>query len=1139
MGYARVHTAVVTSCARRWWSLTAVIFATAMLALLAASGSALAGTTTASTFTKTGTDPTTGSTATATSAVGTTAAGDTINWVLGYRNTTGAPALVNMTDLIGANQTFVHGSLQTPPGLLPAWSTNGGGSFTSTEPGSGVNAIRAAGTSVDGSTGAQSLFSPPLSSFSAGASQGDGWEALFIGPNIWNIHHHTFQQNSGGDTVVDCHVAATGAACPGYPALGQTVPTTAGTALGTAQPPAQTIVTAFHNNGATFNSRIYFPSAIAGTTNIGVSCVDTTNNTSCGYTQLGTSANATPAVASASAQMTGGAQIGSKYYTLGYSNGGPVYCFDMSTNLPCAGWTNPISAPGFTAGPYSASFTLDSWGGDIFTQQTDAPGGNTYLGCVVAATGALCPGWTTPKISGGNADSLAPITDASGTVTGICVSNTSGIAASYQCYNINGTPIAGAAPFSSVIPPGDSSGFNVTADPVLIGTRLYQPWVNSGGGTGPVGSSVYTCWDYSTNTACQGFTPVASGNPATQAYTLRQDPNAPDCIWELGNGGTFEVFSATFGGSIGCNEGNSAITLTPSQYYCDGRSGHVTGWKQLQVYGINSSQYDALAVTITDANGNPVPGWTNKVIPSSQVPIDISSIPYSGADTTLQVQVVVNWGQHPVVQGAAAAATFNGDPVQVCFQTKVGLASCNADQSITNDGNVVTSGSNNVTDSPNGNNTGDATFILAADPTTAGCSADLSITKSADSAAVTQGGQVLYTLLVKNHGPDTATSVKVSDAIPAGLSIVSAQPSQGTCSTAGAINCSLGTMLNGASAQILVKATVSSSATAPITNTATVSAFQTDPNPGNNSSSATVTPVPPPAPTPVDLVIVKHVDKKVVALGQALTYTIDVTNYGPGSAPNVQFTDAVAVGMHVLSVKPSTGSCTKVVPLTCNLGTIAAGNTVHVTVRGIPNALGTETNTVIAHPTCTGKTACPPVQRSPHGCKLGKKAHKCPDPHLISHATARVLRGLELRKTVSRHSLTTGGIATFFLTVTNPNPIALKHARVCDQMPSGLGYQGSQPAASRSHGQWCWNLGTLAAHHSRKVSIRGEALLSSSGKITNHATASAQGAPTRRAQAWVRVINNALACGSAVKASVARAASVGRSNPNPTARIAC
>ena len=244
----------------------------------------------------------------------------------------------------------------------------------------------------------------------------------------------------------------------------------------------------------------------------------------------------------------------------------------------------------------------------------------------------------------------------------------------------------------------------------------------------------------------------------------------------------------------------------------------------------------------------------------------------------------MDWGQHPVVQGAAVAATFNGDSVPVCFQTRVGPAKCTADQSITNTGNVVTSGSNNVTDSPDGNNTGDATFVLAAEPTTAGCSADLSITKTPDATTVAPGGQVMYTLLVQNHGPVTGTSVNVSDAVPAGLTVVSAQPSQGSCKVTTTVECSLGTILNGGSAQILVAANVAPGATGSIINTANVSGFQTDTNTSNNDSGATIHVVPPPSggAQRVDVQVVKHVNHGVARFGQVLTYTLDVEEQRAG-----------------------------------------------------------------------------------------------------------------------------------------------------------------------------------------------------------------------------------------------------------------
>jgi hypothetical protein len=93
-----------------------------------------------------------------------------------------------------------------------------------------------------------------------------------------------------------------------------------------------------------------------------------------------------------------------------------------------------------------------------------------------------------------------------------------------------------------------------------------------------------------------------------------------------------------------------------------------------------------------------------------------------------------------------------------------------------------------------------------------------------------------------------------------GLTLVSADPSQGSCSTdAGRLTCSLGTLIDGGSAQVLVTAQASATP-GDISNTATVSGDQVETDPGDNTGSATVSvppgppppspPAPPPAPTP-------------------------------------------------------------------------------------------------------------------------------------------------------------------------------------------------------------------------------------------------------------------------------------------------
>jgi uncharacterized repeat protein (TIGR01451 family) len=112
--------------------------------------------------------------------------------------------------------------------------------------------------------------------------------------------------------------------------------------------------------------------------------------------------------------------------------------------------------------------------------------------------------------------------------------------------------------------------------------------------------------------------------------------------------------------------------------------------------------------------------------------------------------------------------------------------------------------------------------------------ADLSITKTGPAFAQS-GGTITYSISVGNGGPADATGVTVSDPLPAGETLVSATPSQGTCS--GSVTCNLGSIANGGSATITIVANVTAACGATLTNTATVSGDQPDPNTANNTSS--------------------------------------------------------------------------------------------------------------------------------------------------------------------------------------------------------------------------------------------------------------------------------------------------------------
>ncbi len=120
--------------------------------------------------------------------------------------------------------------------------------------------------------------------------------------------------------------------------------------------------------------------------------------------------------------------------------------------------------------------------------------------------------------------------------------------------------------------------------------------------------------------------------------------------------------------------------------------------------------------------------------------------------------------------------------------------------------------------------------------------ADLALTKVVNASQVTYGTNVTFTLTVHNLGPNTATDVFVYDPLPAGLTFVSATPSQGTYAPQSG-TWIIGTLPAGGVATLQLTARVA--ALKPIVNRAETGADQFDPDLSNNVGSATVTGDPP------------------------------------------------------------------------------------------------------------------------------------------------------------------------------------------------------------------------------------------------------------------------------------------------------
>jgi uncharacterized repeat protein (TIGR01451 family) len=111
--------------------------------------------------------------------------------------------------------------------------------------------------------------------------------------------------------------------------------------------------------------------------------------------------------------------------------------------------------------------------------------------------------------------------------------------------------------------------------------------------------------------------------------------------------------------------------------------------------------------------------------------------------------------------------------------------------------------------------------------------ADLAVTKSGPAFAQS-GGTISYTITARNNGPAAATNVTVSDPLPAGETLVSAVPSQGSCV---AVTCNLGSIAAGGSATVTVTADVTAACGDTLVNTATIGGDQFDPDTTNNTSS--------------------------------------------------------------------------------------------------------------------------------------------------------------------------------------------------------------------------------------------------------------------------------------------------------------
>ncbi|MCP4190726.1 MAG: DUF11 domain-containing protein [Planctomycetaceae bacterium] len=169
---------------------------------------------------------------------------------------------------------------------------------------------------------------------------------------------------------------------------------------------------------------------------------------------------------------------------------------------------------------------------------------------------------------------------------------------------------------------------------------------------------------------------------------------------------------------------------------------------------------------------------------------------------------------------------------------------------------------------------------------------DLQITKANGVDSLVPGSPVNYSIVVTNAGPSHVSNATVTDTFSNQLTGVTYTSNttgtvSGNTDDSGNIQDTV-TMSPGATITYLVNATVESTATGSLSNTATVTVppGYVDLNPSDNTATDTDSLDP-----QVNLIVTKVSSDTVVVPNQELTYTITVRNEGPSTATGARLTD--------------------------------------------------------------------------------------------------------------------------------------------------------------------------------------------------------------------------------------------------------
>ena len=475
-----------------------------------------------------------------------------------------------------------------------------------------------------------------------------------------------------------------------------------------------------------------------------------------------------------------------------------------------------------------------------------------------------------------------------------------------------------------------------------------------------------------------------------------------------------------------------------------------------------------LSVTKTDGLTVAVPGsstLTYTIVASNAGPSDDPSVTLTDtfpADLSCTFTSVAGGG----ATGNTAASSGNLAEMlsMPSGSTVTYTVTCNINSAATGTLSNTATISGSGTDPNVGNNSAtDADTVLSP-------MADVAVTKSDGVTSAAPGSTLTYTIVASNAGPSDDPSVTLTDTFPADLSCTFTSVAGGGATgntAAGSGNLAeMLSMPSGSTVTYTVTCNINSAATGTLSNTATISGSETDPNAGNNSATDADTVLSP----ETDLSIVKDDGGAPFVPGSNLTYTLTVTNNGPSDSTGGTITDVLPAGLTFVS---STSGCTEAGgTVTCSFGALANGaNTVLTFVARLdPGQAKTIVNTAIVSANET-------------------------DPNSSNNSASETTSLLPVfSKSFAPDPIAAGGISTLTFTVDNTGAvIAATSLSFGDNLPSGVVVATPPNAATTCTGgtltaaagatSISYSVGTVAASSTCTVTV--DVTSSTAGTYTN------------------------------------------------------